>query len=768
PEGHVKVMDFGLAKQLVPAEGIGSQEQTITASLTKTGAALGTLAYMSPEQLQGEETDTRSDIFSFGIVLYEMLTGTDPFKKDRPLNTASSILKDDPPPLSRYLDEVPSFLPHTVRKMLAKEPDRRYQLIHDVRVDLEELKEGSDSTLVSQLPDVKPAHGWTLGLVLALAVVSVGTVVTLWLTRSLEPPPESAPLRLEINVSGEEPLHTTWGNFAALSPDGKRLAFVTTEADRPQLQLRSLDRLESEMIQGTEGAHAPFFSPDGQWLGFFTGSDGNVELRKVSISGGTPSTLGRVDLGYLGRADEGRGATWGPGGTIVFAQSQRSLMRVSAAEGTPEELTRLQEGETGHSWPQFLPGGRHVLFISSTASDSRIEVVEVRTGQRKVIHRAGRYPRYAASGHLLYVDGSTLFAAPFDLQGLEMTAEPVPVLQDVMLDDYATGAAHYDVSANGTLVYLTGTASQSRYLVEWKDREGKTQPLLSVPNDYRYVRFSPHGRQLAVEIYDGIQIDIWVYEWERDTLSRLTFDPALDGLPIWSPDSRGFVFFSPRDGEGIYWRRSDGSGDAVRLTQSKIRQLPYSWHPSGKFLAFWKINPETGLDIGILPLEGDSQSGWKAGEPTDFLKTPFNEAAPAFSPDGKWLAYQSDESGRSEVYVRPFPGPGGKWPISNGGGFIAAWFSNTRELFYQKDDQFMVVPYTVEGGSFRAGKPRLWTEGKFSLRRGLRNFDLHPDSERIAVFKAAQDQVEERTDHAVLILNFFEVLRQELEGKQSE
>ncbi len=454
-------------------------------------------------------------------------------------------------------------------------------------------------------------------------------------------------------------------------------------------------------------------------------------------------------------------------------------MKVSAAGGTPEELIWSEKGKDAHYLPQLLPGGHHVLFVSggsgrlSSEETSRIEIVEVETGHRKVIHEGGLHPRYSTSGHLLFVDRGTLFAALFDSEKLEMTSEPVPVLRDVRQDNFGWGAAHYDLSANGTLLYLREAASQGRYLVEWMDREGKREPLLSVPNDYRHVRFSPDGRRLAVEIHDGTQSDIWVHEWERDRLSRLTFDAANDGLPVWSPDSIGLVFRSERDGHGIYWRRSDGSGEAVRLTESKGYR-PYSWHPSGKYLAFNHWSATSG-DIGILPLEGDSQSGWEVGEPTDFLKTPHNELVPAFSPDGEWLAYISDESGRNEIYVRPFPGPGGKWQISNGGGIIPAWFSNNRELLYQRGEgqvsggagtlgpqQFMVVPYTVEGESFRPGTPRLWTEEALPLRRFIRNYDPDPDAKRIAVFRAAQDQVEESPNNAILILNFFEVLRQEL------
>jgi serine/threonine-protein kinase len=293
------------------------------------------------------------------------------------------------------------------------------------------------------------------------------------------------------------------------------------------------------------------------------------------------------------------------------------------------------------------------------------------------------------------------------------------------------------------------------------DRAGKTTPLRAMPSNWSNPHFSPDGLRLAVDILDK-QADVWVYEWARDTLSRLTFDPAADGKPVWTPDGRRIVFGSRRNNGpfNLYWQRADGTGDAQRLTESKNVQYPASWHPSGKFLAFGEASPGTGSHLMILPMEGDEASGWKPGKPTVFLNSPFAEIEPMFSPDGRWLAYFSNESGRNEVYVRPFPGPGGKWQISTSGGETPTWSRARHELFYQTlDNRLMVAAYTVEGDSFRADKPKLWSEGRFLSLRNQRSFDLHPDGERFALAAAPDAQTTARQDKVVFIFNFFDELR---------
>jgi serine/threonine-protein kinase len=328
----------------------------------------------------------------------------------------------------------------------------------------------------------------------------------------------------------------------------------------------------------------------------------------------------------------------------------------------------------------------------------------------------------------------------------------------------STGAAQFAASDTGTIVYLPGQGFSVDQPIRWMDREGKTSLLRTTLANWSNPHFAPDGRRLALDIFDGKQTDIWVYEWERDTLSRLTFDAASDQKPVWTADGRRIAFASTRGQLGgtsnLYWQRADGTGDVQRLTDSKNLQYPGSWHPNGKFLAFQETNPQTNSDLMILPMEGDEASGWKPGKATVFLNSPFVEQEPMFSPDGRWLAYFSNESGRTEVYVRPFPGPGGKWQISTGGGTTPTWSRTRHELFYGTPDQrIMVSPYAVEGDSFRAEKPRFWSEGRLTPTLRQRAFDLHPDGERLALAAVPETQTTARQDKLVFIFNFFDELR---------
>jgi serine/threonine-protein kinase len=534
------------------------------------------------------------------------------------------------------------------------------------------------------------------------------------------------------------------------------LAFVAREAEQGEAQLfvRRLDQTRASVLSGTEGARSPFFSPDGQWIGFFASG----KLKKIAVVGGAAVTL----------ADAGndRGGSWSEDGTIVFAPGNRQpLFRVSSAGGTLEPLTTLdeEESEVSHRWPQALPGGKAVLFTASAAGSNYEEahfvVQSLASGARKIVHRGGFHARYLNSGHLVYVHEGTLFVAPFDLDRLEMTGAPAPALENVSAYRFR-GAAQYALSDNGTLVYVPGGTVGGRS-IDWMDRAGKREPLRSARGLYSHPQFSPDGRRLAVTILDRY-LDVWVYDWERDTMSRLTFAPENDESPRWTPDGLRIAFGSWRDStksSNLYWKRADGTGDVERLTESEFPQRPGSWHPNGKFLAFTETKAGGG-DVLILPIEGDESSGLKPGQPTAFLDEPFSEVHPSFSPDGRFLAYASYESGRFDVFVQSFPGPGGKWLISTDGGTWPTWSQNGEELFYRTADasRIMVATYAVEGETFRAEKPRLWSEGRFTPTPGFRNFDLHPDGDRFAVLVADDASVASKRDKVTFIFNFFEEL----------
>jgi serine/threonine-protein kinase len=551
---------------------------------------------------------------------------------------------------------------------------------------------------------------------------------------------------------------TEFGAGTTLSPDGSIIAFAgrTTANASSQLYVRRLDQLQAAPLAGTDDAESPFFSPDGKWIAFFA----SAKLKKIPVTGGASVTL--CD------APAGRGGTWSDDGTILFSPGvslATRLLRVSSSGGTPAPVA--PESDTPQArWPQILPGGHAVLLTSSRTvadfNDAELIVQPLSGGAPKVVHRGGFYGRYLPSGHLVYVHAGTLWAAPFDLDRLAVMGPPVSVIEGVT-SNAANGGAQVAVSASGTLVYLPGEET-SGVPIHWMDRDGKTPPLRSLPANWTALQFAPDGRRLALQInMVGAGADTWVYEWERDAFTRLLPDPGNHANPVWTPDGRRIVFGSSPANQGtlnLYWRRADGVGDAQRLTDSPYGHVPVSWHPSGKLLAFTELNPQTNFDLLILPMEGDENAGWKPGKPTVFLKTRFDERNPMFSPDGRWIAYQSNESGRDEVYVQAYPGPGGKWQVSTGGGGFPTWSRTARELFFGTPTQeIMMTAYAVEGSAFRAEKPQLWSNARYKPRGPFRPFDLHPDGKRFALAPAAPAPDGATQDHITVIFNVFDQLR---------
>jgi len=759
-DGDVKILDFGLAKAL---EGESSRvdnthSPTLTRAATHAGFLLGTAAYMSPEQAKGKPADRRADVWAFGVVLYEMLTARRAFAGEDVSETLACVLTKDPD-----WSVLPAGLPARVRGLLArcltKDPKKRLQAIGEARIAIEDALGGVPEAFAATVAGVRTAPAWRTAVAGAGAGLALG--LTLWALWPRPALPPTTPLRLSARLGADASLVTRAGlagPAAVLSPDGALLAFVARKGpgEAPQLYVRRLEDLEGSPLPGTNGARHPFFSPDGRWIAFF--AEGN--LKKVAVTGGATVTLCEA------RSDGG--GTWAEDGTIVFTPAvPGGLSRVSSAGGTPEALTKpdLAAGEYAHQWPQALPGGRALLYTAShnprSFGDATIVAQPFPSGPKKTLWQDGYHGRYLPSGHLVYIHDGTLFATAFDIGRLEVTGPPAPALEAVTTSALSAGAqfAHSD---RGALVYLPGSDSLE-LTIDWMDAAGKTEPLLSVPRDYSGLRFSPDGQRLAMVIRDRKQEDVWVYEWGRGSLSRLTFDPGDDFAPVWTPDGRRITFASAREGNGarnLYWQRADGTGDAERLTESKNRQVPESWHPSGKFLAFFEFDPKTNsVDLLILPMEGNEASGWKPGKPTVFLSTPFMEINPQFSPDGRWLAYRSSESGRPQLYVRPFPGPGGKWQVSANGSIGSTWSRTRRELFYRaSDERIMVAPYAVEGDSFRPETPRVWSEGRFAFQPSALSFDLHPDGLRFAVIRTVE-AAPAKQDHVVLILNFFDYLR---------
>jgi Tol biopolymer transport system component len=755
PEGKVKVLDFGLAKAFAddPTSSNLSESPTLSVAATMKGVILGTAAYMSPEQARGKAVDKRTDIWAFGCVLYELLTGKQAFQGEDITDILAAVVRAEPD-----WQALPAATPMQVRDLLRrclqKDKTLRLQAAGDARIEIQEaLTAPATAEPVAAQRKNRERLAWAAAATMTLIAFVLAIILVL---RAPKPP---QPMRLSAEIGADASLYTAFGPAAILSPDGTRLAIVASGADRKRrIYVRSLDQSLATALSSTEGARDPFFSPDGQWLGFF--ADGKV--KKISVQGGAAVALCDVP--------EDRGGSWGEDGTIVFAANiDVGLSKVSSAGGTPQPLTTLdkQAGEDTHRWPQALPGGKAVLFTSNTHQnnyeDADIVVYSMASGQRKTVQRGGFYARYLPSGHVVYMHEGTLFAVPFDLQRLEVTGQPAPILEGVVVTP-GIGGAQFSFSETGNLVYVAGGSAVQGVSIYWMDREGKFTPLRETPGRYYNPAFSPDGKRLALDIIEGKRRDIWVYEWERDTLTRLTFAGEANSYPVWAPDGQRIVY-SSQEKTGVpnlWWIRADGAGDAQRLAESKSLQVARSWRPDGKVLAFVQNNPGTGYDIMTLPIGGDEKSGWKPGEPKPFVNSAFSELEPAFSPDGRWLAYMSNESGSNEVYARPFPGPGGKWQVSTGGGDYPKWSRNGKELFYRTEDsKIMVVTYTASGDSFHADKPQLWSPGQFTDRGGY-TFDLHPDGKRFAVLRAPGTEQTAAVNKVSFIFNFFDELRRKL------
>ena len=766
PEGKVKVLDFGLAKASEgdAANDDPSNSPTLSMAATMHGVILGTAAYMSPEQARGKAVDKRTDIWAFGCVLYELLCGRPAFDGEDVTDILAAVVRTEPD-WDRLPEATPSAIRTLLRRCLRKDRRERFQDAADVRMEIEDVLAAPTSpgaTTAAPRP-----RGWSQRAAWPASAGALAlTTIAFAIGFVLRAPKPRQPIRLSAEIGADTSLYTNSasnsGSGALLSPDGTRLAFLASGADqKSRIYVRSLDQLQATVLSGTENARDPFFSPNGQWVGFFADS----KLKKISVQGGAAVTLCDVP--------DDRGGSWGDDGTIVFIPNNRAaLSKVSSAGGTPQPLTTLnkQTGEITQRWPQMLPGSKAVLFTSSSRGnfyeDADIFVYSIASGQRKIVQRGGFYARYVASGQVVYIHEGTLFAVPFDLKRLTATGQPAPILEGVLATP-TSGGAQFSFSDTGNLVYVAGRGAVPGVSIYWMDRAGKFSPLRETPGVYYNPAFSPDGKRLALETDDGKRSDIWVYEWERDGFTRLTFAGETNSNPVWTGDGQRIVYSSTEGGgvPNLWWIRADGAGDAQRLSESKSQQYAGSWRPDGKVLAFRQLNPDTGLDIVTLSVEGDEKSGWKPGEPKFFVKSTFDETEPAFSPDGRWLAYASNESGSYEVYVRPFPGPGGKWQVSTGGGTYPKWSRNGKELFYRTaEEKIMVVTYTVSGDSFHADKPQLWSPGQFTDRGpGNYNFDLHPDGKRFAVLKTPGTESAAAVNKVSFVLNFFDEISRKVQ-----
>jgi serine/threonine-protein kinase len=735
-KGQVKIMDFGLAKL--------TEQKT---RLTKTGMTVGTLAYMSPEQMQGIDADHRSDIWSFGVVLYEMISGRLPFRGEYDQAMMYSIVNEEPEPLTALRTGVPMDLERVVAKMLAKNPAERYQHVDELPVDLKTIDlSATGASRVSTAKVTKQtekqtafwlrAIPWSIAILLATALIAI-----LVLQR-----PSPAPVkRSSINLPESAPIAPIgsaprgMGQPAlALSPDGANLVYVADLDGKTQLYRRPVDQFEVVPIPGTEGAYNPFFSPGGQWIGFFAGN----EMKKVSILGGEPILLCDV-INPIG-------ASWGPDDRIVFAQHDGgTLSWISASGGTPQVLT---DKEPNYRWPEILAGGKAVLV--SGRAHGGISIILLEGGEEKRLLDRGTSPRYISTGHLVYAYDGKLEAVPFDLDNLKVTGSPVPVLDHARMEaNY--GATQYAISNDGTLIYLSGVF-QGKSTLSWLDRKGHAEELQFPAKTYSTFRLSPDGKCLAITV-QNMKWEVWIFDLLRGSRSKLTVE-GNNMYPVWTPDGRWVTFSSGWAGVyNIFMQSADGSGKIKQLTQIEADQFPFSWSPDGKLLAFTKTIPsiESSENIYLLSMNGESKQ-------YPFATTRFNEWGPAFSPDGRLIAYMSDEQGQYDVYVQPYPQAGEKWRISTEGGEEPVWSPSSHELFYRNGGKWMAVSYSTNP-KFSAELPRVLFEGDYINVVG-QSYDVSPDGQRFLLLKSSEEP--SRQTQLNVVTNWFEeVKRKAPKGK---
>ncbi len=772
----VKVLDFGLAKFASAASegplGLGAGSgatQARTTPGTRAGVILGTIAYMSPEQATGRAADTRTDLWAFGVVLLEMLTGRPVFIGETDTEVLESVRRAEPD-LTALPDETPAPIRRLLRRCLEKDRTRRLDSAAVARIEID------DAIAPAEMTPLTATASRRVTVFLALASVAVLTSLVVWLLMRPSPQAPALPSRFAIVSPPGQPVNVSGlARDVALSPDGRYLVYRfggTNSAGTP-LMVRAIDQLDAQPLADITYAYAPFFSPDSQWIGFFE----NAELKKVSIRGGPPVVLGPVTGGPLG-------ASWGDDNTIVFATDDPAtgLWRVSADGGQPALLTKPDAGqrEGDHGLPSALPGGHAVLFTIAAAGQTnnpQVAVVDVATGHLKTLISGSQAEYVKVSratgsgqdvGYLTYATGTTLRAIQFDAVRLEVMGEPVTLVEHVMTKP--AGAANYALSLAGTLVYMPGgTVAQTtpRSLV-WVDRKGHEEQIKAPLRAYGTPRLSPDGTRLAVEIYDP-NTDIWIWDFARETLRRLTFDPSGDGMSVWTPDGRHIIFESSRAGvPNVYKQAADGTGPAERLETSANPQWPTAITPDGKCVAGFELLPKSASDVVFFPLtRGVTQPGsgsalcWPS--PTEQVATSrFKGGFADFSPNGRYLAYESRESGHAEVYVRPFPRvDSGRWQVSTAGGTRPAWARNGRELFYLDESNTLTsVHVSTSGPTFNSGSPATVFDAKYVESNPSRHYDVSADGQRFLMIKESATSDPNATPASmIVVLNWFEELK---------
>jgi Tol biopolymer transport system component/predicted Ser/Thr protein kinase len=748
PDGTVKLLDFGLAKateQSAAASVAGSptMSPTLSLAMTQAGMILGTAAYMSPEQARGKPADKRADIWAFGVVLFEMLTGKMLFGGGETVSDAMAAVMIREPDWDALPEDTPAHLRRLLVRCLRKDPKLRLRDIGDARLALDEPDVDAPSASATPSGAIK---WWAVALA---AIITAGAAF--WIGARFSVQPAGRLMRLSVDLGpGSVPARNV---AAALSPDGSRIAFQIAGNDgRRQIATRLLDSEKTDVFAGTEGGTDPFFSPDGQWLGFFA----NEKLKKVPVQGGAAVTL--CD------AANPRGATWSEDGSIVYAPNLTTgLWLVRDSGGAPQQLTDpTAKSQRTHRWPRFLPGGQSVIFTAHSAAygfdEAEIDILDLKTRKWKTVLRGGSDGRYLPSGHLVYVRQGVLYAVRFDLSRLEASGAPVAILDDVLTSRITGGGLFDTARSSGTFVYRSGKSSDPSHPLLWLDASGNTQPLLPAPSYYFAPRLSPDGRLMAVSTGGLLASDLYVWDILRGSRTQLTFNAQTNLNPVWTPDGKHLIFSSHTSTlYTMWWIRADGAGQPAKLLESPLALNPNSLSPDGRLLAYSQNGPETARDLWTLRLDLSDPENPKPGKPEVFLQTPKIEEGPMFSPDGRWLAYDSDDTGTTEVYVRPYPGPGGKFVISNGSGRAPTWSRDGRQIFYTTPaGSVMAVDCQARGDSFVAGKPRPFGGTRTLVEPG---FEVSIDGKRVAAMVSDESDGPKVNLHVTFLLNFFDELK---------
>jgi Tol biopolymer transport system component len=696
-DGRVKILDFGLAK----LTGAGNTELSQTSIPTRRvdtdpGKVMGTVGYMSPEQLKGRQVDHRSDIFSFGAILYEMLSGRRAFHGESAAETMSAILKEDPPDLSETNQRISPALERLVSRCLEKNPESRFHSASDLAFALEALSgSGAVPTATTTAPSFVPSgfrmREWLPWALAAFGLLLAGIMAWTYFHRQRTDAASADVMRFNIAV----PEKAQIVGPPTISPDGRFVVFrLNTDDGKELLWLRALGSLEARPLAGTDGSAQPFWSPDSRFVGFFA----NGQLKRIDVSTGALQTICDAPSNWSG--------TWGREGTIVFSRGVASgLYRVPATGGTPVQLTTVDPGnnEIEHIWPYFLPDGRHFLFLARNTQpeNSAIYVGTLESKNTTRLLQAHSSVTYAPPGYLLFVRENTLMAQGFDADTIELKGDAFLVAEHTVRNPI-TGRAMFSVSETGVLVLRPGDINNNQLI--WLDRTGKQLGALTPTGSYNAPALSPDEKKVAVaraDVQTGGAPDIWLIDLERGTQIRLTTDPSSDGYPSWSPSGDRVIFLSIRNGAtSIYQKPSNGTSPEEPLVSSAELKYSPQWSPDGQFIIYSQLNPKTNSDLYLLSLGGGKQ-------PTPLLQTTFIEAQARFSPNGRWIAYISNETGQFQVYVESFPTTGAKLAISIGGGSQPQWRSDGKELYYYTPDRkLMAVEVNGDGPTFKVGEAR--------------------------------------------------------------